>query len=260
MTGPEIEERQLPRGRIVLITGAGQGIGRVLAHSFAAVGALPVVAGSNLARVQAVASEIRDSGGKATALQVDVGDADSVSAMMRSILDAHSRLDVLINNAAVFSTLKKQPFDEIPLDVWDAVQRVNTTGSFLCARAAAPAMRRQGFGRIINVSSSAVSLGRPNYLHYTTSKAALLGMTRSLARELGPSGITVNSVLPGSVETEITRDTASGEDRVRLLNMQCVPRRQVPADLIGVMLFLASDSSEFMTGQSLAVDGGATHL
>ena len=137
--------------------------------------------------------------------------------------------------------------------------RVNITGPFLCARAMLPLMRRNKFGRIINMASGAVTLGRPNYLHYIASKAALEGMTHSMARELGADGITVNAVLPGATYTEIARKTVTPEQKERIVAMQCVPRPQIPDDLVGVVLFLASDASAFMTGQSLNVDGGATH-
>ena len=137
--------------------------------------------------------------------------------------------------------------------------RVNVTGPFLCARAILPLMRRNKWGRIVNMASGAVTLGRPNYLHYIASKSALVGMTHSMARELGADGITVNAVLPGATFTEIPRKTVTPEQKERIVAMQCIARPQVPDDLVGVILFLASDASAFMTGQALTVDGGATH-
>lgn len=247
-------------GRVILMTGAAQGIGRVVARALADQGAAVVVADRNHDKAEATAAEIRTAGGAALALAVDVAVAESVAAMATAAEQWQGRIDVLINNAALFSTLTMQPFDQIPLDVWEAVQRVNVTGPFLCARAVVPGMKARGLGRIINVSSGAVTLGRPNYLHYTTSKAALIGMTRSMARELGAFGITVNAVLPGSVETEIARETVTPETKRRIVDMQCIPRGQVPDDLVGIMTFLSSDGSSFITGQSITVDGGATHL
>lgn len=248
------------QGRVVLVTGAAQGIGRVLAQSFAQAGASVIAADRNLEKAAKTAAGIADMGGNGVAVEVDVGDATSVAAMMQASEEKFGRVDVLVNNAALFSTLKMQPFEEIPLHVWDTVQRVNVTGPFLCARAVAAGMKRQKFGRIINISSGAVTLGRPNYLHYTTSKAAVIGMTRSMARELGAYGITVNAVLPGSVATEIERETVTAETKKRIVEMQCIPRGQVPEDLVGIMLFLAGTGSDFITGQSITVDGGATHL
>lgn len=242
------------KGRVAIITGAGQGLGRAFAHGFAAQGAVPVIAEINEDKGRAVAAE---TGG--LYVRTDVSDPASVDAMARAVLDAYGRIDVLVNNAAIFSTLEMRPFEEIPLDEWERVLRVNLTGPFLCARAVAPAMRKAGWGRIINIASAAVSLGRPNYLHYIASKAGLAGMTNSLARELGPHGITVNAILPGATFTEIPRKTVTPEQKKAIVGMQCIPLPELPEDLVGVVLFLASPASGFVTGQALTADGGATH-
>src|SRR5262249_40026057 len=154
------------------------------------------------------------------------------------------------NNAAIFSTLEMRPFEQIPLAEWEEVLRVNATGPFLCARAVVPIMRRARWGRIINMGSGAVALGRPNYLHYIASKGALDAMSRSMARELGPDGITVNVLLPGATFTEIERKTVTPEQKARIIAMQCVPRAERPEDLVGTVLFLASEASGFLTGQA----------
>jgi NAD(P)-dependent dehydrogenase (short-subunit alcohol dehydrogenase family) len=242
------------KGRVAIITGAGQGLGRAFAHGFAAQGAVPVIAEINEDKGRAVAAE---TGG--LYVRTDVSDPASVDAMARAVLDAYGRIDVLVNNAAIFSTLEMRPFEEIALDEWERVLRVNLTGPFLCARAVASAMRKAGWGRIVNIASAAVSLGRPNYLHYIASKAGLAGMTNSLARELGPHGITVNAILPGATFTEIPRKTVTPEQKKAIVGMQCIARPEVPEDLVGVVLFLASPASGFVTGQALTVDGGATH-
>ena len=260
MSAPSVEALRSVAGRVTVITGAGQGIGRVLAAGFAEAGAKVVVADLNADRAAAVAAEITDAGQVAVAVTVDVSSVDSVAEMARAAEAAFGPVEVLVNNAALFSTLKMQPFEEIPLDVWSKVMAVNVDGPFLCARACLPGMRAGGFGRIVNVSSAAVTMGRPNYLHYTTSKAAVIGMTRSMARELGPDGITVNAVLPGSTQTEVPRETVTPTSRAAIEAMQCIPRGQRPQDLLGVMLFLASEGAGFITGQSVTVDGGATHL
>ncbi|WEX91042.1 SDR family oxidoreductase [Sinorhizobium garamanticum] len=246
--------------RVVLITGAGQGIGRELARQFAAAGATPVVADLNLANAQQVRDEIIASGGNASALQVDIADAASVEALVKSVMAEHGRIDVLINNAAVFATLEKRHFEMIPLDEWDRVIRVNVTGPFLCARAVAPLMRAAGWGRIINVSSDAVPKGVRNYLHYVTSKSAIIGMTNAMARELGPDGINVNCIRPGPVATEVERAVNPTLDLRRLqLSQQCIQRGMVHTDLVGLMIFLATPAAGFITGQTIACDGGYTH-
>jgi 3-oxoacyl-[acyl-carrier protein] reductase len=249
------------KGRVVLITGSGQGIGREVAHQFAAAGATAVVADVNAANANTVAAEIEAEGYRATPVTVDVSDERSVKTMVDTVGKVHARIDVLVNNASLFSTLAKRPFDEIPLSEWRRVMDVNVTGVFLCASAVAPIMRQQRFGRIINVSSDSVHRGTKNYLHYVTSKSALIGMTNSLARELGPDNVTVNCIRPGTVETEVEERMASltAEVRQRNIDLQCLPRTVVPSDLAGLMIFLATPAASFITGQTIACDGGYTH-
>jgi NAD(P)-dependent dehydrogenase (short-subunit alcohol dehydrogenase family) len=260
---PATDLRQLVapslRGRVAIITGAGQGIGRVFAKALALAGAIPVIAERNHDKAKAVAAEIGAAGGEALAIHTDVADPASIERMVAAVDARFRRVDVLVNNAGIFSTLDMRPFDRIPLDEWEEVLRVNVTGPFLCSRTVLPAMRRAKWGRIINMASGAVTLGRPHYLHYITSKAALIGMTRSMARELGDEGITVNSILPGATFTEIERRTVTPEQKRRIIAQQCIPRPEVPEDLVGTLLFLASDASAFVTGQALTVDGGCTH-
>lgn len=246
-------------GRVAIVTGAGQGIGRVFAKAFALAGAIPVIAERNHDKAKSVEDEIASAGGRALAIETDVADEASVRAMVARVEQTFGRIDILVNNAAIFSTLEMRPFDEIPLAEWEAVLRVNITGPFLCTRAVAPAMRRARWGRIINIASGAVLLGRPNYLHYIASKGAVDAMSRSVARELGGFGITVNAILPGATFTEIERKTVTAEQKQRIIGMQCVPRAETPEDLVGTVLFLASEASAFLTGQRIVVDGGAAH-
>ncbi len=246
------------KDRVVIITGVGQGIGRVFAKAFAAVSARVAIAELNEKRAEAVAEEILRADGQVLAVTTDVADPASVEEMVAVVEDEWGRIDVLINNAAIFSTLEVRPFDQIPLEEWERVLRVNLTGPFLCARAVLPAMRRAQWGRIINIGSGAVRLGRPNYLHYIATKAALSGMSLSMARELGKFGITVNAILPGATFTEVERKTVTPEQKEGIVAMQCVPRPQVPEDLVGAVLFLASDASRFVNGQSINLDGGVT--
>lgn len=246
-------------GRVAIVTGAGQGIGRAFAKAFAQVGAIPIIAERNTDKGRAVEQEIANAGDKALFVEVDVAEPKSVERLARDVERRFGRIDILVNNAAVFSTLEMRPFDQIPLEEWETVLRVNVTGPFLCARAVLPMMRRCGWGRIVNMASGAVTLGRPNYLHYIASKAALIGMTRSMARELGRDGITVNAILPGATFTEIERKTVTPAQKEVIVAQQCIARPQIPDDLIGALLFLSSDAAAFVTGQAITVDGGATH-
>ena len=249
------------KDRVVVVTGAGQGIGREVAHQFAAAGAIAVIADVSASSAKSVAAEIEAAGGRTMAVVVDVAEDASVDSMVHAVQNPFKRIDVLVNNASLFSNLAKRAFDEIPLSEWRRVMDVNVTGSFLCARAVAPLMREQGFGRIINVSSDSVHRGTRNYLHYVTSKSALIGMTNSLARELGPHGVTVNCIRPGTVETEVEERMANftAEVRQRNIDLQCIPRTVVPSDLAGLMIFLATPAASFITGQTIACDGGYTH-
>jgi 3-oxoacyl-[acyl-carrier protein] reductase len=243
-----------------VITGAGQGIGRAFALALAAEGVPVVVADLNMAKAEHVAAEIGAAGGRAMAVEVNVADAASVDTMSRHASHELGTPRILVNNAAIFSTLAMRPFTEIPLDEWNQVLAVNVTGAFLCARALLPGMAAAGGGKIVNISSSTVFLGRPNYLHYVTSKAALIGFTRALSSEAGPKGITVNAIAPGSTETEIERATITRADRERLAATSALRRVQVPSDLLGAMLFLTSADSDFVTGQTLVVDGGISFV
>ncbi|HDS0927421.1 TPA: SDR family oxidoreductase [Pseudomonas putida] len=246
--------------KVAIITGSGQGIGRELARQYAAAGAFPIIADLNLAKAEAVVQEIKAAGGQALAVQVDVSNKASVDAMVAAVLKAYGRIDVLINNASVFAALEKRAFDEIPLEQWHSVLNINITGTYLCVCAVAQAMRAARSGRIINISSDAVPRGTMNYLHYVTSKSALIGMTNSLARELGSHGITVNCIRPGSVATEVDRTSnPTAEVRQRAAALQCIPRGMMPTDLVGIMLFLATPAASFITGQTIACDGGYTH-
>jgi 3-oxoacyl-[acyl-carrier protein] reductase len=246
--------------KVVIITGSGQGIGRELARQFGAAGAIVVVADLNIESANRVKGEIEARDGRASAASVDISDAVSVENMVETVLQTFGTVDVLINNAAMFATLSKRRFEDIPLDEWDSVMRVNVTGPFLCARAVAPVMRKAGMGRIINIGSDAVTRGVMNYMHYVTSKSAMIGMTNAMARELGEDGITVNCVRPGPVATEVERAVNPTQGlRATQISQQCVKRGMLPTDLVGVMLFLSSSASDFITGQTIAVDGGYTH-
>lgn len=248
------------RDRVVLVTGAAQGIGRVIAQRFAEAGAAVALADRQAALAREAADALVRAGSRAAAFGVDVASEASVAAMADAVQATLGPVDVLVNNAALFSTLGRQPFEAIALDEWDAVMRVNVHGPFLCARAVVGGMRAARRGRILNVSSNTVALGRPGFLHYVTSKAAVIGMTRAMARELGGDGITVNAVMPSLTRTGVPMAGVTDATWEALLAAQCVKRSGTPDDVAALMLYLASDAAAFVTGQTIAADGGAVHL
>lgn len=243
-------------GRVAVVTGSGQGIGKELARAFAEAGARLVVADLNEANAKGVANQLNDEGYSALGIGVDVTDESSVERMVEATTAEFGYADVLVNGAAVFSSLIMKPFEAIDAAEWRKVIDVNVTGTFLCCRAISAVMRDRQAGSIVNISSATVLGGRPNYLHYVTSKAAVIGMTRSLARELGTFSITVNAIMPGSVETGIPRDSARPEAVTKIVASQSIPRRLVSRDICGSAVFLASDGARMITGQTMVVDGG----
>jgi 3-oxoacyl-[acyl-carrier protein] reductase len=243
-------------GRTVIVTGGGKGIGKVYAQEFARAGARVVAADIDGPAAEAVARALAAEGRDALAVTTDVSDAESTQAMARAALDRFDTIDVLINNASLMSALPRRSWLEIPLDEWDRVMAVNLRGLFLCCRAVFPAMREQKRGKIVNISSSRVWDGTPNRLHYTTSKAGVIGFTRALARELGEFGITVNAVTPGLTLSD-TQVASSSDNYLAVASAnRALGRPQYPADLVGAVMFLSSAASDFITGQTVNVDGG----
>ena len=248
------------KDQVVIITGAGQGIGREYALTFAKSGAIPILAEFDGEKAESVKREIDNFGGTALALETDVSSQNSVKNMVTKTMETFGKIDVLINNAAMFAVLPKCGFENIPLDEWHQVMSVNITGSYLCAREVAPAMRKAKKGKIINISSGTVPQGMPGMMHYVTSKSAIVGMTRAMARELGDDNINVNAVMPGYTETEVEHANMDDEGRQMVENMRILKRKGTPDDVIGVVMFLASPGSSFITGQSIACCGGEVML
>ncbi|MEE2998206.1 MAG: SDR family oxidoreductase [Pseudomonadota bacterium] len=246
-------------GRIVIVTGGGTGIGRSYAKHFAANGAIPIIAEIDIEAGENVAREIESDGGQAMAIQTDVSDEDSVAAMIAGVMKKFDRIDVLINNAAIFSTVRRSRFEDISRDDWTKMLDVNVIGSWMCAKLAVPHMENGGYGRIINISSSTVPVGLPLLMHYVTSKAAIVGMTRCMASELGERGITCNAILPGMTDSEVEYIGRTEESLNGVMSMQKIKRFEQTDDLVGIVLFIASPASGFMTGQSIIVDGGMAY-
>jgi 3-oxoacyl-[acyl-carrier protein] reductase len=241
---------------VALVTGAGLGLGREISRRLAADGLTVIVSDKDGDRATAVSDEIQEAGGQARASVLDVADADEVRRAVDELARATGTIDVLVNNAAVFSTLSMRAFDEIPIDEWDTVMKVNISGMFYCAQAVSPYMKKARRGRIINLSSSTVLMGRPHYLHYVTSKSAAIGFTRSLARELGEWGITVNALMPGATKTEIPRESVTDAQFDGLVAQQSIHELIGPTDIAAAVSFMASAQTRLMTGQIMVVDGG----
>ena len=242
-------------GRRVIITGAAGGLGRAFATAFAAAGARIVAADINLDAAAKTASDIVQAGGEALACRLDVADAASTTELAVTVRNALGGVDILINNAAIYAGLRQQRFEEISEIEWDRVMSVNVKGVWMATRAIVPLLREARGGAIVNVSSATVMSGSPNWLHYVASKDAIIAMTRALARELGNDKITVNALAPGFTLTEASlglMDDAADYGVAR----GALKRPAQPADMVGAALFLASPHAQFITGQTLVVDGG----
>jgi NAD(P)-dependent dehydrogenase (short-subunit alcohol dehydrogenase family) len=246
-------------GKVAIISGAAQGIGAVYAKGIAAEGAKVCLC--DIEPPDKVVEEIRAAGHEAIGQICDITDADAVAELVRKTDEHFGGVHILINNAALFAKLPLKPFTEITSAEWDRVMVINTRGPFECVKAVTPVMKRQGYGKIVNITSSGVMKGIPLLLHYIASKAAVIGMTRSMARELGDFGIRVNVLAPGLTVSELVKANEA-YDFSRNLNVasRALKREQEPKDLVGTIIYLSSPDSDFMTGQTVLVDGGSAMI
>ena len=246
--------------KVAIVTGAAQGIGATYAKALANEGAKVVV--TDVLDCRPIAKEIESSyqGSEVLSLITDVSNEESTQIMAAKTVEHFGSIDILVNNAAIFGTLVPDQFENIDVNDWDNLMAVNVKGPWLCTKAVAPIMRQKGYGKIINVASGTLYKGTPGLLHYVTSKGAIVAMTRVLSRELGEDGICVNTISPGLTMSENVLNSEKwmmGRDTNR--ETRALKRYQTPEDLIGSLIFLSSDDSDFMTGQSMVVDGGSAN-
>ena len=230
-------------GKVAIVTGGAQGIGRAIADGLAAEGATVVVADLNPPE---------------DGIRADVSSEEDVEAMVREMLERHGSIDVLVNNAGLYATLAMRPFEEIPLEEWRCVMDVNVASMFLTCRAVVPVMRERGGGKIVNISSGTPFRGVPFLLHYVTSKGAIVAFTRSLAKELGKDNVLVNCVAPGFTMTEGVQSQPEVIEKLREVSIaaRTLQRDQLPEDVVGAVVFLCGPGSDFVTGQTIVIDGG----
>lgn len=247
------------KDRVAVITGAGRGLGKAFALRFAAEGAKLLLPDISLERAEATAKEIKTKGGEAAAMLTDISSEKDTRKMAEQVMKLYGRVDIIINNAAIYYGVQTRPWDAWTIDEWDCMFEVNVRGTWLCCKAIAPLMVKAGKGKIINIASDVFKVtGGFHFLPYACSKSAVYTLTQCLARALGPSGINVNSIGPGYTATEASLGQSTSADTFKAtIDAQAIKRREEPADLPGTAVFLASADSDFITGQYIVVNGGS---
>jgi NAD(P)-dependent dehydrogenase (short-subunit alcohol dehydrogenase family) len=246
-------------GKTVVITGAGRGIGAVMAIRMAQEGANVVV--TDVLDTKGTVEAITESGGSAIGISVDVTSDDNLAAMVEATEKAFGSLDILVNNASIFAALQPKPFMQIDNDEFDKVMTVNARGVHQATRAVVPAMLRAGGGKIVNIASGTFYYGAPGLSHYTASKGAVIALTRCYGRELGDKNIQVNAIAPGLTESEALQgNTGFDPARAPTVQSRSIKREMLPEDLLGTLMYLITPDSNFVTGQTLNVDGGKVNL
>ena len=248
-------------GKVAIVTGSGHGIGKFYAERLASEGARVVIAELDSKATEKTALELNSKGYKAIGIQTDVTSEASVANMVSETVKQFEKIDILVNNAAIFATIpmSRAPYDEISIDEWDLMMSVNVKGTWLVSKAVIAEMKKLRYGKIINIASGTVFKGPPMMLHYVTSKGAVVAMSRSLARELGDDGIRVNTLAPGLVMSEgvVANPAWKGAIVANNVASRAIKRDALPEDMTGTLIYLAAPESDFVTGQVLVVDGGS---
>jgi len=242
--------------KVAIVTGAATGIGKECCEALAREGAKLAAVDINLAGAEQTAREIEKLGAEAIAAVADVSSEPDTVRMAQLAVDRYGRIDILVNNAGLWGDLTRRTFDQIPMAEWDRVMAVNVRGAVLASRAVFPIMRTRGYGKIINISSSTAFFGPPLLLHYVTSKAAILGLTKALAREVGSYGIRVNAIAPGLTDTKGSLRNTGTARFAEIASQTILKTTAKPSDIASAVLFLSSAESDFITGQTIVVDGG----
>ena len=247
------------KDKVAIITGAGRGLGKAFALRFAAEGAKLLLPDISLERAESTVKEVKAKGGEAAAVLADISSEKDTQKMASEVMRLYGRVDILLNNAAIYYGVQSRPWDAWSIEEWDRMFEVNVRGTWLCCKAIAPLMVKAGKGKIINIASDVFKVtGGFNFLPYACSKSAVYTLTQCLARALGPSGINVNSIAPGYTATEASLGQSSSAGTFKAtLEAQAIKRREEPSDLPGAAVFLASADSDFVTGQYIVVNGGS---
>lgn len=244
--------------RVGVVTGGGRGIGAAIGEYLASVGAHVVIADIDVDTATMRAEAIESKGGRASAVRADVSAADGLDPVVELVDRLGGSLDFLVNNAAIYAGIQRTALEQIDEQEWDRVQRVNVTGVWNASKRLLPALAGSGRGHIVNIASAIAFRGSPMMLHYVSSKAAVLGMTKAMAREVGGRNVTVNAVAPGFTWTDASLGAVSGEAELAAqVARRSIKRPQQPEDVAGAVAFLCSDLSAYITGQTLVVDGGS---
>lgn len=241
--------------KVAIVTGGASGLGKIFCLALGGHGAKVVIADIKDKEAEQTTSQIEEKGGQAISIKADVTSEEATLAMAEETVKQFGKIDILVNNAALIYGITRKPFMEIPIAEWDKMMEVNLKGAFLCSRAVFPQMKKQGKGKIINLTSETAFTGSKHMVHYVTSKGGIISFTKALAIEVGQYGIRVNAIGPGFTDSAASRSII---DDIAKYDVSLTPlgRLEVPEDLVGSLIFLASDDSDFVTGQTLVVDGG----